>query len=293
MFDEYLKMHGDISPQLLTFLSQEEAFFSGALRRSKNAPMDQRELWRKETVYQRRLRVSREVFEMMGGEVRYGPLKGLRLSDDAWWGAPDKASMLLGLYEQELLTVLCTKPLTARSNFIDIGAADGYYAIGLVMAGFYKKSFCFEISEKGRETIKYNAGVNGVASQVEVFGKADETLVGRLSQDQIDDSVVLVDIEGGEFDVLSEAFLQSFQHAYILIEIHNWVEDFEKKYLKLLLAASKYFFIDAVKPVNRDLTQFTELNDFTDDNRYLICSEGRPNVMRFLRLNPKSAQPIK
>jgi len=293
MFDKYLKNQGDISPELLNFLSQEDQFFSGALRRSKNTPMEQREAWRKETVYQRRLRVSREVFEMMKGVVRYGPLKGLKLSDDAWWGAPDKASMLLGLYEQELLTALCTKPLADRSNFIDIGAADGYYGIGLVMAGFYKKSFCFEISEKGRETIKRNAEVNGVASEVEVFGEADETLASKLSQESIDDSVVLVDIEGGEFDVLNEAFLEAFQHAYILIEIHNWVEDFEEKYFKLLLAASKYFSIDTVKPVNRDLVQFAELNDFTDDNRYLICSEGRPNVMRFLRLNPKSAQPIK
>ena len=291
MFDKYLKTQSDISPQLHDFLGQEEQFFAGALKRSKNTPMEQREAWRRETVYERRLRVSREVFEMMGGVVGYGPLKGLKLSDDAWWGAPDKASMLLGLYEKELLTALSSKPLTERSNFIDIGAADGYYGIGLVRSGFYKKSFCFEISEKGRETIKHNARANGVEGQVEVFGKADETLVGQLSQECINDSVVLVDIEGGEFDVLNEAFLEAFQHAYILIEIHNWVEDFEEKYFKLLLAASKYFAIDTVKPVHRDLTQFTELNDFTDDNRYLICSEGRPNVMRFLRLNPKSARP--
>jgi len=158
------------------------------------------------------------------------------------------------------------------------------------MAGFYKKSFCFEISEKGRGTIKHNATVNGVANQVNVFGKADETLASKLSQNCINDSVVLVDIEGGEFDILNEAFFEIFRHAYILIEIHNWVEDFEEKYFKLLLAASKYYSIDTVEPITRDLTQFMELNDFTDDNRYLICSEGRPNVMRFLRLNPTSNQ---
>lgn len=291
MFDKFLKSRSSISPNLLNFLSQEEKFFSGALRRSKNTPMDQREIWRRETVYERRLRVSKEVFEMMRGIVGYGPLKGLRLSEEAWWGAPDKASMLLGLYEQELLMTLCTEPLTEKSNFIDIGAADGYYGIGLVMAGFYKKSFCFEISEKGQNTIKLNAEVNRVASQITVYGEADETLFNNFSQDQINDSVVLVDIEGGEFHLLSEDFLEKFQQAYILIEIHNWVDNFEEKYFKLLLAASKYFYIDKVNPIARDLTKFTELNDFTDDNRYLICSEGRPNVMRFLRLNPKSSKP--
>jgi hypothetical protein len=293
MFDKFLKSQSNISPDLLNFLSKEEKFFSGALQRSQNTPMDQREIWRKETVYERRLRVSKEVFEMMGGIVGYGPLKGLRLSEEAWWGAPDKASMLLGLYEQELLIALCNDPLTEKSNFIDIGAADGYYGIGLVMAGFYKKSFCFEISEKGRNTIKLNAEVNRVASQVTVYGEAVKTLFNNFSQDQMNDSVVLVDIEGGEFELLSEAFLEKFQQAYILIEIHNWVENFEEKYFKLILGASKYFYIDIVSPIARDLTKFTELNDFTDDNRYLICSEGRPNVMRFLRLNPKFSKPIK
>lgn len=293
MFDQFLKGMGNLPPELLTFLGAEEQFFSGALKRSKNTPMALREAWRKETVYERRLRVSKEVFEMMNGVVGYGLLKGLKLADDAWWGAPDKASMLLGLYEQELLETLCSKPLTDRSYFIDIGAADGYYGIGLVMAGFFKKSFCFEISEKGRQTIKENAKVNGVSERVEVFGAADHTLAQQLPQGCIDDAVVLVDIEGGEFDVLNKEFLKRFQNAYILIEIHNWIEGFEEKYFNLLLAANQYFEIDTVEPVVRDLTKFTELNDFTDDNRYLICSEGRPNVMRFLRLNPKSQRSAK
>lgn len=293
MFDQFLKGNGSLPPELLTFLGAEEQFFSGALKRSKNTPMGLREAWRKETVYERRLRVSKEVFELMKGIVGYGPLKGLKLADDAWWGAPDKASMLLGLYEQELLETLCSKPLTDRSYFIDIGAADGYYGIGLVMAEFFKKSFCFEISEKGRQTIKENAKVNGVSERVEVFGAADHTLAQQLPQGCIDDAVVLVDIEGGEFDVLNEEFLKRFQNAYILIEIHNWIEGFEEKYFNLLLAANQYFEIDTVEPVARDLTKFTELNDFTDDNRYLICSEGRPNVMRFLRLNPKSKRSAK
>ena len=288
MFDKFIKTKGDISPALLDFLSGENQFFSGALRRSNKTPMAQREAWRKETVYERRLRVSKEVFEMMNGVVGYGPLKGLKLADDAWWGAPDKASMLLGLYEQELLDVLTSKPLVDKSYFIDIGAADGYYGIGLVMAGFYKKSFCFEISEKGRLTIKNNAEVNGVSEKVQVFGAADQALAQHLPQECIQDAVVLVDIEGGEFGVLTEDFLKTFQHSYVLIEVHNWVEGFEEKYFNLLLTASKYFSIDTVKPGVRDLTQFSELNDFTDDNRYLICSEGRPHVMRFLMFKPKN-----
>jgi hypothetical protein len=288
MFDKLMAKNSNLSPALRDFLKAEAGFFSGALKRSKNTPMAQREAWRKETIYERRLRISKEIYELKKGVVSYGPFKGLHLSDHAWWGAPDKASMILGLYEQELLRALTSPPLTNKSNFIDFGAADGYYGVGLVKANFYQKAFCFEITKEGRETIAQNAIANLVADRVTIFGDAKEVFSVNLPQNCIDDAVILVDIEGAEFDLLDHSFFELFQKAYILIEVHNWVENFAEKYINLLLAAEPYFEIGKINEGVRDLTVFPELLELTDDNRYLICSEGRPNVMRFLKLTPKN-----
>jgi hypothetical protein len=287
MFDKFILSDSNLSPAAREFLKAEASFFEGALRRSQNTPLAQREAWRKETVYERRLRISKEVYDLKKGVVSYGPLKGLRLSDSEWWGAADKASMIFGLYEQELLKTLTSPPFTNKSFFIDFGAADGYYGVGLVMANFYQQSFCFEITQKGRETIAQNAITNSVSERVTILGDAREIQSVNLAQSYLDDAVVLVDIEGAEFDILGPAFFKLFQNAYIVIEVHNWVDDFEQKYVRLLQAADPYFEIGTIEQGIRDLTSFSELLEFTDDNRYLICSEGRPNVMRFLKLMPK------
>lgn len=285
---KFLADHPDLDEEIREFVKMEESFFRKTLSRARNATLEQRAMWRKETVFERRLRVSQEVFDLLNGTVAYGPLKGLQLLNDSWWGSPDKASMLLGLYEREVLETLLSTGCRQKSFFIDVGAADGYYAVGLARNLYYQKCFCFEINEKGRKTIKENALKNGVANKVEIFGAADSDLYKALPHECLSDAVMLIDVEGAEFSILNADFLYQFRRSYIVIEIHNWVEGFEEKYFSLLHAASKHFYISRLMPKVRDVTGFSELDDFTDDNRFLICSEGRPNVMRFLLLSPQT-----
>ena len=73
--------------------------------------------------------------------VAYGPFKGLKFSSDAWWGR-ERASMILGLYEQEVLESLTNIPKKYKS-FIDLGAADGYYGIGVLVNNLFENSICF------------------------------------------------------------------------------------------------------------------------------------------------------
>src|ERR1700722_10509621 len=77
----------------------------------------------------RRIELSEIIQKELNGTVSYGPFKGLKLSRDAWWGRTEIASILLGLYEKEILDSLMSIPSTHRT-LIDLGAADGYYGIG-------------------------------------------------------------------------------------------------------------------------------------------------------------------
>jgi hypothetical protein len=283
----FLREHPDCSPDMVAMLEREEEYFAKTLRRHGAASEAQRVAWRRETVFERRLRVSREVYEMLGGKIAHGPMKGVQLVADAWWGAPDKASMLLGLYEQEVLDALIGDLRKDRPVFIDVGAADGYYAVGLAKGGFYKKCYCFEISEKGRTTIAENARQNDVAGRINIFGAADAHSFRQVPEADLSQAVILIDVEGAEFDILTDECLRQLARSILVIEIHNWTPDFPGKYYRFLRWASAYFDISILPRKVRDLTGLTELDDFTDDNRYLICSEGRPNVMRFLVLKPK------
>ena len=81
--------------------------------------------------------------------------------------------------------------------------------------------------------------------------------------------------------------LEKLLHSTIVIEIHNWINDFEHRYFAFLESAFNLFKVEVLSPVSRDIHKYQELRDFTDDNRLLLVSERRPCQMRFLKLSPK------
>lgn len=270
--------------KLQMFIDSEKEYFEPILAKAKDATP---EIWRKETVQQRAQRISSEIFELFGGEVKYGPFKGLQLKRDAWWGKQDLGSQCLGLYEKEILDFIDAISPGQFSTFIDVGAADGYYAIGMLTATKTPKTICFEKSEKGRHVIRSNWERNGSVGDLRILGEANSSCFSELSESDLDGALVLIDIEGFEFELLTDSSLQALKTCTIIIEIHNWVDDFLQKYEKFLSDANKYFEFNTLQRVERSTSDFEELRDLSDDSRLLLTSEGRPCLMRFIQLTPK------
>lgn len=270
------------------FIAHEIEYFEPMLARATQSTTEQREAWRKETIRERQERISLEVFDQLNGYVKYGPFTGLKLDRNTWWGKLDLASQCLGLYEKEIIDVIGKIKPGDYDCFIDIGAADGYYAIGMLISGKFNKTTCFEITAEGREVIANNWEKNGSPGELNIFGEATAQSLAALPAKNTENAFVLVDIEGFEFDFLTAETLSLLQSCTIVIEIHHWVDDFMARYKTLLCAASQFFTIEMLKPVERETLDLAELRDLTDDNRLLITSERRPGVMRFLKLTPKS-----
>ena len=238
-------------------------------------------------VTKRQLKLSSDINDLFKSTVSYGPFKGLILSKEIWWGKTDRANMLLGLYEQEITSELLNVP-GDYDIFIDIGAADGYYGIGVIVGKLFKKSHCFELSTKGQDVIKKSAEENGVRDNIFVHGVANEGFLDQFSNDELARSVLLIDIEGGEFELLNKTSLERLKKSIIFIELHNeFLEDGEAKLKKLKLDASEHFIIEKFTTTSRDLSIFPELRNYSDTDRWLMTSEGRPFLMTWLRLDPK------
>ena len=86
------------------------------------------------------------------------------LSQGDWWGKIDRPSMIYGFYEQEVLESL-TSNKGKYKTLIDVGAADGYYAIGGIISGTFEKAICYEIAKEGQDQIKKNADLNKVSKK--------------------------------------------------------------------------------------------------------------------------------
>jgi hypothetical protein len=238
-----------------------------------------------DSIRMRRLFLSNLISKRFNNIVHYGPFKGLILGRGVW-SSTDRAGMILGLYEQEVLNSISKLP-KKYTNFIDLGAADGYYAIGVLINKIFLKSYCFEMSRKGQEVIRENAELNHVSNDVIIHGKATSDFYHLIPNCNLDNSVLLVDIEGCEFDLLDHDCLKAFSRSIIFIELHDWLVDdgFFKKN-QLIERAKLFFNITELTTGSRDLSVFDELRDFSDTDRWLICSEGRDRRMTWLRLDP-------
>jgi hypothetical protein len=270
--------------ELARTLSAELDFFSDALKAQTAITKDQKAIFRNETIAQRRERISKDLFESLRGRVAHGAFAGMTLDSIPAWGRSDLGSMLLGCYELEIVEALHSEKFRNRSHFVDIGAADGYYAVGCLRNGRFRTADCFEVTSAGQNSIARNAKLNQVDDKLRIFGVADKTLPSLLEGTDWSDTVVLCDIEGGEFDLFNDSCLSSLKGAMILIEIHNWVENFWERYCSLLERASRHYSICFIERSSFPKHKMPELQGMSDDNRLLILSEGRPNVMRFVQL---------
>lgn len=267
------------------FIRKEIEYFKPIFKRQKEVTQEAREAWRKETVTQRLERISLETYDLCKGTVSQGLLKGLQLNRDTWWGKSDLGAQCLGLYEKEILDLISAQE--PFDTFLDIGAADGYYSVGLLHAKMTKKAICFEISEKGQRAINESWMRNDKPGQLEVYGEANEKSILSVASNLTDKTLVLIDIEGLEFQLLSKEVIAALGKCIVIIEIHNWIDGFEKKYPDLLKNLDRLFDISIISPSERNTQSIELLRSYTDDNRLLVSSERRPCLMRFLHLTPK------
>ena len=96
--------------------------------------------------------------------MQEGPFKGMLISEEQFWGQGDKASKILGFYEKEIQDLI--NQIQEKNNFptfIDIGGADGFFAVGSVINNLFKNCEVFEISKRGRQAIEESAIKKNVA----------------------------------------------------------------------------------------------------------------------------------
>lgn len=245
-----------------------------------------------EAIEMRRIFIGRRVWQATGGIVQHGLMAGYYLGDRATWRHQDNAAKLLGLYEQEVCELI-GRLKSGRSTLVDLGAADGFYAVGLVATGNFERSFCYEIEAASRENVRHIAAAAGVGDRVHVFGAATPLFPRELTAIgvQFSDAVVLCDIEGAEFDVLTRGCLEEIRDAHVIVELH----DFQipngagpQAYRDLISRASEFFTIREYRTGARDLSGIPMFSDhWTDTDRWLACSEGRAKLMSWLHFEPK------
>jgi len=237
-------------------------------------------------VFERRERLSEKIINLFDNTIRYGPFKGLKLSNNISWGLTDRAAMLFGIYEKEVLDWLSSLS-EKRKYFIDLGAADGYYALGMIKSKKCEFSFCYEILEESQKVIHDNAKLNNLSDKIEVRGEASKNFVDDFSSNELDNAIIFVDVEGHEFSIFNKDVLKKCRNAIMIVELHEWlIKDGTNKLKIFIKNAKQYFDISFLTTSSRDLSNYEELKYWNDTDRWLLCSEGRGRLMSWCILEP-------
>lgn len=239
---------------------------------------------------QHRYALSQRLMRALDARVAYGPFQGMLLPTQSTWSAADAGSMLLGMYECEVLSALdeCSRE---RDTFVDVGAADGYYAVGALVSSMFSRVVCFESDPRSQEVIEQQARRNGVSSQLTILGEAGVGLVPELHRcgvTTLSEVVILFDIEGGEYSLLTKEVLQELREAILIIELHDAMQPQLEAELDLLSRLSDVFEVEYLEQGARDPNSFVELSEWNDDDRWILCSESRMKPMRWAVCRPKN-----
>jgi 16S rRNA G966 N2-methylase RsmD len=240
-----------------------------------------------DSIQKKKIYLSKRLHNELNGEVVDGVFKGAKFIYSSSYNTV-KPAQLLGCYEKEVQEKIFE--LSKKNNleyFINIGAGDGYHAIGAKVANLVKNLFFFEMDEKNRNTIYKNLELNKCSKDSEILSLADLNFL-KLIEDKIkfDKSLFLIDIEGDEFNILNDNNLADMKNSFLIIEFHSFYASLnvQEKFLKRL---NKYFKVTSVKTGNRQFSSFDFLHKFNDDEKWLMMSECRPVTMEWLICEPK------
>lgn len=151
-----------------------------------------------------------------GEVVLSGPFKGMKYPVTAAEGS--RVARLLGVYEASLIPVI--EKIIARGypTVMDVGCAEGYYAVGLALRMPGSRILARDLSEDARERCAVMAAANGVADRVDIGGEVTARDFDRCSQGK---TLVLCDIEGAEDVLIDPLTAPGLRDADILIEVHE------------------------------------------------------------------------
>ena len=162
-------------------------------------------------------RLAREVSRATGRRIATGPFAGMRLDYDLF---PVHASpKFLGTYEQELHGVIERAIQLDPKYVLNIGCAEGYYAVGLAIRLNDTQVFAADADPKALSATKKNADLNGVSARVQPVGIVRPGEFRRYLKAY--SSLLVMDCEGAEFSLLDPVTDPILLKTNILVEIHR------------------------------------------------------------------------
>ena len=218
--------------------------------------------------------------------VLHGPFAGMKYPSSQAAGSA-LIPKLLGSYEKELHPVLEHLLSKNYTEVIDVGCAEGYYAVGIARRLPNCKVTAYDLNPEARKLCRSMAELNGVADRVDIqTACSPETLQSYQTESR---SLIICDCEAYEKQLFTPAVRDAILKHDILIETHDFLDITISSYLmELFKNTHRLSVISSVDDLHkaRDY-EYAELDGLSLDVKRKALAEDRPRAMEWFILEAK------
>jgi hypothetical protein len=222
------------------------------------------------------------IYHHTGGKVYLGPFRDMIICPYYMWGDSDIVSKLLGVYEDELHQYLYRAKKFQPDVVINVGCAEGYYAIGCKKM-MQTPVIAVDIDPRALEICKINAISNN--TEIDYF-------LSEITSSQLNDilanykrPLLVIDCEGYEEDLLNKEQCPRLTDCMILVETHDVFKPNITSKLSFEFQSSHD--VAVIEQSTKDPYKFEFLKKLSDSDKFALIHEGRPEVGYWLWMEPK------
>lgn len=157
---------------------------------------------------------ARHVYKSDEITVLTGPFRGMQYFNKIVWGPI--TPKWIGSYEMELHPIIEKIIATDYKLIVDIGAAEGYYAVGLARACPSSQLISFDVDPIARKRQARLASLNYI-NNLHIRKYCSHADLSMILNNR---SLLLCDIEGFEYELVDPLRVSQLRETDILVEIH-------------------------------------------------------------------------
>jgi Met-10+ like-protein len=160
---------------------------------------------------------TREMIDSYGLTVLHGPFRGMRYSQTSLVhssGIP----IVFGTYELELQPIIEEVVSNKYDCVVDIGSAEGYYAVGLALR-MHTTVHAFDCEPREMRFLRQIAKLNSVTDLIKTGSWCKPAVLSRLVDGRR--CLIISDCEGYEIDLFNEQSVAASRHSDLIVEVHE------------------------------------------------------------------------
>lgn len=223
-------------------------------------------------------------------EVKYGHFQGMKYPELEGVGS-ELFPKLLGCYELELNDWLERIKENEYDKIINIGCAEGYYAVGLGRMFPKSSIYAYDLAERARVLCKEMGAMNGIGDRLQVFSKCTANTLKKLDFGKR--SLIVCDCEGFEIELFKKEVMENIANCDVLIELHDFINPAISETMLPLFEETHnleiYRSMDDELKIIQLSENYQELKFLTTYEKKIALGELRPTTMEWAFLTTKKS----